>query len=130
MALGETVDGRADLYALGCVAYYLLTGKLVFDAENTFQMVAKHLHHQPVPPSERGAVEIPQNLEQIVLACLSKDPNGRPSSAAALSQLLAHVAIEPWSEAQAHEWWAQTAPKSRSNTIPSILTPGAAAAPA
>jgi serine/threonine-protein kinase len=107
MALGETVDGRADIYALGCVAYYLLTGKLVFEAENTFQMVAKHLHHQPVPPSERGAVEIPRELEQIVLACISKDPNERPSSAAALAQSLAHLDIEPWSETAAQEWWAR-----------------------
>jgi serine/threonine protein kinase len=90
MALGETVDGRADIYALGCVAYYLLTGKLVFDAENTFQMVAKHLHHKPVPPSERGAIAIPEKLEEVVLSCLAKNPDDRPSSAAALAQSLVH----------------------------------------
>jgi len=105
MALGETVDGRADLYALGCVAYYLLTGRLVFDAENTFQMVAKHLHHEATPPSVRGGVEIPPELERVVLSCLAKDPEKRPRTAADLSQSLARIDIEPWTEAQARDWW-------------------------
>ena len=105
MALGETVDGRADIYALGCVAYYLLTGELVFDAENTFQMIAKHLHHQPVAPSERTAIAIPQKLEEIVLSCLAKSPDERPSSAAALAKSLALIDIEPWTDAQAQDWW-------------------------
>jgi serine/threonine-protein kinase len=105
MALGETVDGRADLYALGCVAYYLLTGKLVYDAENTFQMVAKHLHHQPVPPSERGGVEIPAELERLVLACLAKDPAARPATARDLAQALGRVETSPWTEEQAKAWW-------------------------
>jgi tRNA A-37 threonylcarbamoyl transferase component Bud32 len=106
MALGETVDGRADIYALGCVAYYLLTGKLLFDAENTFQMVAKHLHHDPVPPSVRGGVEIPEPLERLVMSCLAKNPNDRPSSAAQLSQSLAEIDVDPWTDEQAREWWS------------------------
>ena len=106
MALGETVDGRADLYALGCVAYYLLTGKLLFDAENTFQMVAKHLHHAPVPPSVRGDIAVPEQLERLVLACLAKNPDARPRSAADLSQALATIDVAPWTDAQAKEWWS------------------------
>ena len=105
MALGETVDGRADLYALGCVAYYLLTGRLVFDAENTFQMVAKHLHHEAIPPSVRGGIEIPPELERLVLMCLAKNPEARPRSAAELSQSLACIDVEPWTEVQARDWW-------------------------
>jgi serine/threonine-protein kinase len=105
MALGETVDGRADIYALGCVAYYLLTGKLVFDAENTFQMVAKHLNHEPVSPSLRGEIAIPEQLERLVLSCLAKKPEARPRSAAELSQALARIDVSPWTEAQAREWW-------------------------
>jgi serine/threonine-protein kinase len=105
MALGETVDGRSDIYALGCVAYYLLTGKLVFDAENTFQMVAKHLNHDPMRPSVRGGIEIPEDLERIVLSCLAKNPEARPQSAAELSESLARIAIDPWTDAQASDWW-------------------------
>ena len=106
MALGETVDGRADLYALGCVAYYLLTGKLVFDAENTFQMVAKHLHHIPEPPSVRAGIEIPPELEALVLSCLAKNPGERPAGAGDLAQSLASIHISPtWGEAEAREWW-------------------------
>ena len=59
MALGESVDGRADLYALGCVAYYLLTGQVVFEADTPFQMVARHLRAEPVPPSLRTEVYVP-----------------------------------------------------------------------
>jgi serine/threonine-protein kinase len=117
MALGETVDGRADIYALGCVAYYLLTGKLVFDAENTFQMVAKHLHHVPVSPSERGGVEIPPALEEIVIACLAKSPADRPGSAAELSRLLASVDIPRWTDADAKRWWEITAIGHRPSAI-------------
>jgi len=106
MALGETVDGRSDIYALGCVAYYLLTGKLVFDAENTFQMVAKHLHQDAVPPSVRGGIQVPEELERIVLSCLAKDPEARPHSAAELSQSLARIDVDPWTDAQASEWWS------------------------
>jgi serine/threonine-protein kinase len=105
MAFGEAVDGRADIYALGCVAYYLLTGKLVFEADNSLQQVAKHLQNEPVPPSRRAAVDVPPALERLVLACLAKRPEDRPQSAAELARSLAAVDVEPWSEAQAVEWW-------------------------
>jgi tRNA A-37 threonylcarbamoyl transferase component Bud32 len=119
MALGETVDGRADLYALGCVAYYLLTGKLVFDAENTFQMVAKHLNHTPVAPSVRGGIEIPAELEQLVLSCLAKNPDARPATAANLSDALASLDIKPWTDAEAKEWWTvnQNDPTNIGDTV-------------
>jgi tRNA A-37 threonylcarbamoyl transferase component Bud32 len=101
MALGEPVDGRADIYALGCVAYYLLTGQIVFEAENTLQMVAKHMQAEPVPPSERAELPIPPALERVVLACLAKDPKRRPQSAAELARSLAAIEVEPWREEQA-----------------------------
>jgi serine/threonine-protein kinase len=110
MALGETVDGRADLYALGCVAYYLLTGALVFDADTGLQMMAKHLRAEPVPPSQRSALPIPPALERLVLACIAKKPEGRPHSAAELARALAGIKGEPWSETQAREWWAAHQP--------------------
>jgi serine/threonine-protein kinase len=106
MSLGEAVDGRADIYALGCVAYYLLTGKVVFEAETSLQMVAKHLQATPVPPSRRADVDVPPALERLVLACLAKAPADRPGSARELDRLLAEVAIGPWGEEEARRWWA------------------------
>ena len=110
MALGEAVDGRADLYALGCVAYYLLTGKLVFEATSGFQMIAKHIQEAPVPPSRRSELEVGVELERVVLACLEKRPADRPQSAAELDRLLAAIQMEPWSEEDATQWWRQHQP--------------------
>ena len=79
------VDGRADLYSLGCVAYYLLTGQLVFEAETAIQTALLHIQQPPVPPSARTGNPIPPALEQLVLACLAKRPEDRPQSAAELA---------------------------------------------
>jgi hypothetical protein len=105
MALGESVDGRADLYALGCVAYYLLTGQLVFEAANGLQMIAKHIQETPVPPSQRSELDVAPELDRVVLACLAKRPDDRPESATELDRLLAEIEIEPWSEEEATRWW-------------------------
>jgi serine/threonine-protein kinase len=110
MALGETVDGRADLYALGCVAYFLLTGQLVFQADNAFRLIAKHTQEAPVPPSRRTELDVGAALERAILACLAKRPEDRPQSAAELDRLLAGVEIEPWSEEEATQWWRQHQP--------------------
>jgi eukaryotic-like serine/threonine-protein kinase len=108
LALGETVDGRADVYALGCVAYYLLTGRLVFEADNAFQMVVKHLKEEPVPPSQRSELHVPAALDAVVLACLAKDVERRTPSATELARSLAAVEpdVEPWGEEQAARWWS------------------------
>ena len=105
MALGEAVDGRADLYALGCVAYYLLTGQLVFESTTALQLIAKHMQDLPVPPSKRTELEVSPELEQIVLACLAKRPQDRPQTAAELDRKLSEIEVEPWSEEEATQWW-------------------------
>jgi serine/threonine protein kinase len=110
MALGENVDGRADIYALGCVGYFLLTGQLVFEADNMLAMIAKHLQSAPVPPSQRTATHIPAALERVIMACLEKDPADRPQSAAALAQALAAIDEQRWGEEQAARWWTANAP--------------------
>ena len=107
MMFGESVDGRADIYALGCVAYYMLTKRLVFEAENTVQMIAKHLQAEPVPPSQRTDQWVPAALDEIVLGCLAKDPKNRPRSAAVVARALSEVEVEPWSEEQARTWWEE-----------------------
>ncbi len=105
MALGEAFDGRADLYALGCVAYYLLTAQLVFEASNPLQMLAKHMREAPTPPTARVELAVPPALEALVLSCLAKEPAGRPASAAALAAALETIPVPPWGEAEAAEWW-------------------------
>jgi serine/threonine-protein kinase len=82
------VDARTDIYAVGCVAYWMLTGQLVFDATTPTQMAVAHVVEQPRRPSERAALPIPVELEQLIMACLAKDPSERPASAL---ELVAHL---------------------------------------
>jgi serine/threonine-protein kinase len=105
MVNGAEVDGRADLYSLGCVAYYLLTGELVFEGDTAIQTILKHVQQPPVPPSERMGVAIPPRLEALVLACLAKHPEDRPASAEELRRALDAVEVEPWTEEHAAVWW-------------------------
>jgi serine/threonine-protein kinase len=114
MSLSEAVDGRADIYALGCVAYFLLTGKLVFEAETAMQMIARHLQYEPLSPSLRTDNHIPQSLDMLVLRCLAKDPGERPQTAAELARALAEVDILAWGDEEAARWWgaSETAPAS------------------
>ena len=102
---GAAIDGRSDLYGLGCVAYYLLTGSLVFAADTVMQMLIKHVSETPLPPSQRTELPIPVALDEIVMACLAKNPAERPQSAAELSARLALVKTDPWDETQAVDWW-------------------------
>ena len=82
VVLGEAqVDGRADVYALGCVAYFLLTGALVFDDPNPMSMALKHVQTPPDPPSRRTELPIPADLDRLVMRCLAKKPDDRPSGA-------------------------------------------------
>jgi len=108
---GATVDARADLYSLGCVAYWLLTGGIPFARDTAKAMILAHLHDDPEPPSRRGEVGIPESLETLVLECLAKDPDARPSSAAAIARRLEeHVA---WDEDRARQWWDLHRPEGR-----------------
>jgi serine/threonine-protein kinase len=107
----EDIDARADIYAVGCVAYWLLTGKLVFEGRTAVELMAHHIQTAPVAPSERTESEIPTALDEVILACLEKDPDRRPQSARDLSQLLAACdTAAPWTEQRAQEWWQQHRP--------------------
>ena len=80
-----SVDGRrVDLYSLGCVGYFLLTGKLVFEGDNALRMILQHLQSEPVAPSVRAGLSIPPELDRLILHCLAKDRHAGPSSAADL----------------------------------------------
>jgi eukaryotic-like serine/threonine-protein kinase len=98
------VDARADIYGLGCVAYYLTTGTTPFTGQNMVEICAHHIHTQPEPPSRRRAV--PQDLEDVILSCLAKDPAARPQTASALlAALTSCVDAGGWSEHEADSWW-------------------------
>jgi serine/threonine-protein kinase len=107
LALGTAeVDGRADIYAVGCLAYWLLTGKLVFEQGNAMQVALAHVHTEPEPPSRRSGQHIPVALEVVVMACLAKDREQRPRSAEELGRLLDAAAVpEPWDRDDAARWW-------------------------
>jgi eukaryotic-like serine/threonine-protein kinase len=102
----DTIDGRSDLYAVGAVAYFLLTGQHLFQAATVIQVCSKHLLEMPVPPSQRLGKALPADLEAIVLACLAKDPDARPASAAVLrTSLLACAAAAHIDLPAARAWW-------------------------
>jgi len=111
-------DGRADIYATGCVAYWLLTGQFVFTAETTMGLILQHAQMPPTPPSARTDRPIPPALDDLVLSCLAKDPADRPQSARELSRRLGEVeGASAWTQDRARDWWADvlplTAPRSQ-----------------
>jgi len=113
-ALGAAdVDTRADIYATGCVAYWLLTGQLVFPGETPMKLLLAHVQTPPEPPSSRTEMPIPRDLDALVLSCLAKDREHRPKSARDLLQRLDAVALEePWTDVRAREWWKLHLPPS------------------
>jgi len=120
VALGEgEVDRRADIYALGCVAYFLLTGTLVFPDPNPMSMALKHVQAPADPLSTRTELPIPAELEQLVLRCLEKPPASRPASARELADRLRRLDLPPWTQEDAAAWWERHLPASSSlRTIP------------
>jgi len=104
-AMGETVDHRTDIYALGCVAYWMLTGRYVFTAASPLQIVARHISSSPEPPSRHSMYSMPQTLEAVVLDCLKKKPSDRPATARELCDLLRDCVEEPWTREDARLWW-------------------------
>jgi serine/threonine-protein kinase len=110
-AVGAALDGRADIYATGCVAYWLLTGQYVFTADTSMGYLLQHAQAQPTPPSARLNRPIPAALDQLVLACLAKDPAKRPQSARELSSRLGELECAgAWTQDRAREWWTTHQP--------------------
>jgi serine/threonine-protein kinase len=112
MAMGDgKIDGRADLYALGCVAYWLLTGTRVFDADSPVAMALHHVKTEPVPLSSRTEIDVPPAFEELVLRCLAKDPAQRPQSASDLATQISAVPFgAPWTPERAERWWSTHLP--------------------
>jgi len=115
MALGKNVDARSDIYAIGCVAYWLLTGKLVFEEETLIATLLAHAHKKPIPPSLRTEIELPPQLEELVMWCLEKDPNRRPSSAGEIRERISRSGLaDMWTSELAEKWWKLHMPEKNS----------------
>jgi serine/threonine protein kinase len=106
------VDGRTDLYAVGCLAYWSITGQLVFTGRTAMEILVQHTQAVPVRPSARTELEIPATLDDVILTCLAKNPDDRPVSADRLAETLASIATgSTWTIRRAQEWWNMHHPK-------------------
>jgi serine/threonine-protein kinase len=104
----DGVDARADIYALGAVGYWLLTGTHVFGGRSVVEVCSHHLHTKPERPSARKKSAVDADLEELLLSCLAKDPKGRPATAQALREkLLACRAAGTWTAPSASAWWKE-----------------------
>ncbi len=113
---GTEVDARTDIYGLGCVAYFLLTGHVLFDRTTPASMMLAHVKEQPKPPSKRSPLHVPESLDRVVLACLAKSPESRPQSAAQLRTMLRSCAgVKRWTDAESDAWWSQRQPVRESS---------------
>jgi hypothetical protein len=110
LSRGE-IDSRVDIYSVGCVAYWLLTGDLVFSADTPIAMMMHHAHTVPTAASDHTELPVPAELDELILSCLAKDPALRPQSARELSRRLDQIpVIAPWTEERAAEWWSRHEP--------------------
>jgi serine/threonine-protein kinase len=106
----DSIDARSDLYALGAVGYFLLTGTPVFTGKSALEHIHHHLQTEPEPPSKRLGRALPPKLEAVILSCLEKDPDRRPESARALAEALkACDDVTPWDERDAQRYWSERA---------------------
>lgn len=113
------IDARSDLYAVGAVGYFLLTGTHVFDADTLVELLAQHLDARPVPPSERLGAPVPEGLEELVLRCLEKDPAIRPADAVTLRALLDSLEdVALWRTEDAARWWTEAGEQGGSMELP------------
>jgi eukaryotic-like serine/threonine-protein kinase len=123
VASGQAIDGRADLYSLGCVAYWLATGQHVFEGRSAYEIVSRHLHEEPEPPSRRGATALPPELDAAILRCLEKSPDRRPAGARELARSLRRVPLaDQWTDDEAEAWWSAHLPRQAKPPEPTPQT--------
>ena len=109
---GEPADHRADLYSLGCVAYFLLTGRRPFDGDQAMKVLMQHVQDDVVPPSCRTELPIPPAVDELVLMCLQKDPSRRPRDADDLRQRASSCfAGDRWDQHASKHWWEAHLPE-------------------
>ena len=122
-ALGHPLDGRADLYALGCVGYWLLSGRVVFQKPNPMVQLLAHIQEAPAAIDSVAKVPVPRGLNLAIMACLEKSPAHRPQTARELLRRLSEAErelpeTERWTEELAHEWWREHQPAPRQSHTP------------
>jgi tRNA A-37 threonylcarbamoyl transferase component Bud32 len=106
------LDGRSDIYAVGCLAYWLVTGQLVFKGRTPMDTMLQHLQAKPVPPSQRTELRLSQTFDELIMACLEKNPDDRPPTAEALAARLATIeTTNAWTSTHARQWWDAHHPK-------------------
>ena len=120
VALGErNIGPPSDLYNVGCVAYWMLTGSLVFDGATGMAIVSQHIHEAPVPVSNRSEMDVREDLNQLIMDCLAKRPEERPASAHVLRErLLSCQQAGRWTEVRAAEWWRTHVPAALTSSAP------------
>ena len=121
----QEVDARSDLYGLGAVCYFLLTGETVFKGRTAGEICTHHIHTEPIPPSKRRDTPIPHDLESLVLACLAKDPAKRPQTAGHVrARLWAGGTLGRWNTDRARRWWRAEGEKVKATPVPATDAKG------
>jgi eukaryotic-like serine/threonine-protein kinase len=117
-ALGYESDGRADIYALGCIGFWLLTGRLLFDRQGSLPMMMAHITEPPPAIEPYVAGFLPPELATLLKFCLAKQPADRPHDARALARALKAIHVPPaeqWTEARAQTWWRERSSRAAPN---------------
>jgi serine/threonine-protein kinase len=126
MARGETdlVDGLTDIYSAGCVAYWLITGRTVFEAATPMHMLMQHNTESPKPPSQFARANLPAELNDLILECLAKEKDARIQSAFDLDARLAEIQeTHPWPADRAGQWWERFHPEAMGDDHERPATP-------
>ena len=114
-------DSRVDIYALGCVAYWMLSGQLVFEGGTALQIALAHVQKPPPKLTSRAEIDIPTEIEQVVMSCLEKDPDMRPQSISEFCESLAKFHLkDPWTNKRAENWWNLHKPTAGSSQSPTV----------
>ena len=101
----KTVGPPADVYALGAVGFFLLTGQEVFSGSSTIEILAKHLNAEPLSPSRVAGRSIDERLESVLNRCLRKEPSDRYRDGRDLARALLSFELSGWTESEAQQWW-------------------------
>jgi serine/threonine-protein kinase len=116
------IGPAADLYALGAVGYFLLTGRRVFEGKTAVELCIQHVTQPPRRPTEVAKIHLPQELEDLILRCLAKDPADRFASASQLAEALEAIPrARDWDRAEARRWWREL--RARQEEPPTAAAP-------